>query len=391
MAPSSGPGGGPVSGGPATGTARPVSASASVPMTSRSAPVDPEEVPPPVAAPQARVYGRPASAPQDDEPAEVPDNGAWPWDARRAKEQQAEPGPDHSMYQRGPEPPASAPQSPGRTAGRASASARVTPPAGPPAPEAPTSGPYSEFTTDVAGRSGRPEPQTYGTPPQHGPVPPDHYGEHTSDISGRGQQDQPYVPPSALPAMHAAPPLENGFPPPNQPPPPPGVEGDRPRMGGVFPGPASRPTVAPPPPDETASWPGSPEHGADGDQGRFDQFKPEMEAAPPAKPETHVRMLPILIGVIIVAGLIVGLALGLVYLISGNSDNDANSGLAVKVGECLKRDGERAENASCTDAGAYEVVSITDAKEKCADPGQPIVVNPTEDGRTQVLCLKPRG
>ena len=160
-------------------------------------------------------------------------------------------------------------------------------------------------------------------------------------------------------------------------------------MGGVFPGPVSRATVTPPPPDETASWPGSGEAGADGDQNRFDQFRPEAQAAVPAKPETqHVRMLPILIGVLIVAGLIVGLALGLVYLISGNSDG--GNGFAVKTGECVKRDGEQAVKAPCTDSGAYEVVSIVDAKEKCGDPGQPYVLNPAEDGRTQVLCLKPR-
>jgi len=159
-------------------------------------------------------------------------------------------------------------------------------------------------------------------------------------------------------------------------------------MGGVSPGPASRATVTPPPPDETASWSGSGEPGAEADQGRFDQFRPEAQA-PPAKPETpHVRLLPILIGVIIVAGLIVGLALGLVYLISG--DSDGGNGFAVKTGECVKRDGEQAVKASCTDSGAYEVVSIVDAKEKCGDPGQPYVLNPAEDGRTQVLCLKPR-
>ena len=62
-------------------------------------------------------------------------------------------------------------------------------------------------------------------------------------------------------------------------------------MGGVFPGPASRATVTPPPgPDETASWPNRPEQGDE--QDRFDQFKPDASVtnAAPAKPETtHVR------------------------------------------------------------------------------------------------------
>jgi collagen type III alpha len=36
-------------------------------------------------------------------------------------------------------------------------------------------------------------------------------------------------------------------------------------------------------------------------------------------------------------------------------------------------------------------VSIADDKSKCADPQQPYVLNPTTDGKTQVLCLKPNG
>jgi hypothetical protein len=90
--------------------------------------------------------------------------------------------------------------------------------------------------------------------------------------------------------------------------------------------------------------------------------------------------------VILGAALLVGAAFGLVYLISGGSDN----GISVSAGDCVKRDGEEAVTASCSDAGAFEVVSIADTKEQCADPGQPYVLNPTGDGRTQVLCLKPR-
>ncbi|MGA5305549.1 LppU/SCO3897 family protein [Nucisporomicrobium flavum] len=54
--------------GPAKGSARPVSASASVPVASR-APVEADEIPPPAPAPQSRVYGRaaPASEPAQDE------------------------------------------------------------------------------------------------------------------------------------------------------------------------------------------------------------------------------------------------------------------------------------------------------------------------------------
>jgi collagen type III alpha len=161
-------------------------------------------------------------------------------------------------------------------------------------------------------------------------------------------------------------------------------------MGGVFPGPATRATVTPPPgPNETASWPSTGDAGGDDQQGRFDQFKPDpVEATPAAKPETpHVRMLPVLLGVIVGAALLVGLAFGLVYLISGD---DGGTGFSVSSGECVKRNGDEAVKADCGDAGAFEVVSIANTKEECGDPRQPYVLNPTSDGRTQVLCLKPR-
>jgi hypothetical protein len=242
----------------------------------------------------------------------------------------------------------------------------------------------------VSGR-GRAEAPQPGEQVPGSPRPADYYGEHTTDISGRGRGpagQQPYVPAPALPSMHAAPPRVDGFPAPDQQAPPPGMEGDRPRMGGVFPGPVSRATVTPPPgPDETASWPG-PGDQEDDDQGRFDQFKPEAPAAKAeTKPEsTHVRMLPVLLGVVIAAALLVGAAFGIVYLISGDSD----SGISVSAGDCVKRDGDEAVTASCGEAGAYEVVSGADTREQCADPNQPYVLNPTSDGRTQVLCLKPR-
>ncbi|MCA2212832.1 hypothetical protein [Jidongwangia harbinensis] len=293
--------------------------------------------------------------------------GAWaPPGSERGAE--GSPFPGRSDEPGGAIPPGPAPQSPARVSGRASASARVSPPA----PDGPGGGhggtPYSEFTTDVAGRSRPPEP----------------YSEHTTDISGRGRSDQPYVPAPALPSMHAAPPRIDGFPPAGQP-----QTEDDPRMGGAFPGPPNRATVTPPGPSETTSWPAADESDPDDSQGRFDQFKAEIvEVAPGNKPETpHVRMLPVLLGVIIGAALLVGLAFGLVYLISGG---DSESGFSVSAGECVKRDGDEAVKASCGDAGAFEVVSVADTKEQCADPGQPYVLNPTTDGRTQVLCLKPR-
>jgi hypothetical protein len=98
-------------------------------------------------------------------------------------------------------------------------------------------------------------------------------------------------------------------------------------------------------------------------------------------------MLPVLISVIVGAALLVGLAFGIVWLISRGSDS--SGGISVAAGDCVKRSGDEAIKAACGDPGAFQVVSIADTKEQCTDPGQPYVLNPTTNGKTQVLCLKP--
>jgi hypothetical protein len=207
--------------------------------------------------------------------------------------------------------------------------------------------PFGEPTSDVARRG------------------PEQYNEMTTDVSGRGE---PYVPAPALPS----------FPPAGQP------DIDRAPMGGLFPGPASRSTVKPPTPEDTTSWPGVEAQG-----GRFDQFKSEAEAAP-AKPETpHVRILPILLMVVVGAALLVGLAFGIVYLVAGGDKGGGDASLSVNTGDCVKKADDKAVKAECSEASSFQVVSITDDKSKCADPQQPYVVNPTSDGKSQVLCLKP--
>jgi hypothetical protein len=159
---------------------------------------------------------------------------------------------------------------------------------------------------------------------------------------------------------------------------------DRPVMGGLFPGPATRGTVTPPTPEDTTSWP-----GVEAQENRFDQFKPEAEAAP-AKPETpHVRILPTLLAVVVGAALLVGLAFGIVYLVAGGDKGGGSTSLSVNTGDCVKKSDDKAVKADCSDASSFQVVSIADDKSKCADPQQPYVVNPTDNGKTQVLCLKP--
>ena len=372
---------------PAVGSARPVSASASVPTASRVAPVEPVDLPPPAAAPQARVYGRPAAAP----PAEFPEEASG--DVAERREPATAPvspfvdrpdddwadssnvgvptgfgSPAYPQKQGDhsgatgtlgdPAAPGVVPQSPARPIARASASARVAPPP-PPGPEQQqrSGPPYTEFT--------RPEPAARGAAPGYHP---EQYSELTTDIAGREQPHVPGQPHPQVPAFPAASPPNAGQP-----------EGGDMRMGGVSPGPAGRATVTPPGPNDTTSWPGP-------EQSKFDQFKPGTEAAP-AKPDTpHVRMLPILLSVVIGGVLLLGIVFGIVYLVAGGNDT-----LSVNTGDCLKRNNADAVKASCGDAASFEVVSIVDDKAKCADPQQPYVINPTSDGKNQILCLKPNG
>ncbi|GAA2652181.1 hypothetical protein [Paractinoplanes durhamensis] len=492
-------------GGPATasGSARPVTASASVPTASRRTPIDPTDLPPAAAAPQARVYGRPAAPaePANDEPADEPgfpaapeassfddirpasggtygspsgyhpppafgtpaDGASSPFGAPAESGAPSPFGPpdgfdapngygspagnnapatfgtpaggapapfspptggaaspfgppdgfdgpngfgaqaggdasntygppagggapstfgapvdggfsapayppppgEHSGPGSEPGMPGVAPQSPARASARASASARVAPPvpSGPPAPGQPGPDqprnlpPYAEFTTPAPASGGGYPPfggQGPNGPGPNGPVPfgpppgqgNEQYSEMTTDIAGRGGEP-PY----------------SGFP-----------MASSPETSGA----ASRATVTPPSPDDTTSWPGPSE------QGRFDQFKAEEK---PAKPETpHVRMLPILVAVVVGAILLLGVVFGIVYLVAGGKEDKSFS---VSAGECVKRDGNAAVKADCSDTTSFEVVSIADDKSKCADPQQPYVVNPTSDGKNQVLCLKP--
>ena len=240
--------------------------------------------------------------------------------------------------------------------------------------------PYSEHTTDVAGRGRKLVPPGEADGRERSRT--DEYSEHTTDMAGRGRAtDKPYVPEPALPSMHASTPLVDGFPAARTPSDPPQQSG-HPHIDGAFAGPANRATVTPPGAPETASWPVP---AGNTEQGRIDAFKVDPSAGVSEKPETpSVRMVPVLLSVVLAAVLVVGIAMGLVWLIA-----PSDSGFDVSAGDCVKRDGDRAVTATCGQVGAFEVVSKVDTKEQCPDPGQPYVINPTSDGRTQVLCLKP--
>ncbi len=229
--------------------------------------------------------------------------------------------------------------------------------------------PYGEYTTDMAGQGPPARP----------------YGEHTTDLAGRGA------------AVHEPP--AQASPPPAMPGPAmpgtamPGTAMPGPAMPGTampdpaMQGPAARATVTPPDPSETTSWPGPASDEDDGslaDQSLFDSFKPEEPSASPAPPP-HVRKLPVLVAVLAAAVLLVALPLSVVWLVAQSGDET----FAPKPGDCVQKEGDRPVAATCGQPNTFTVVSTVDDKAKCADPGQPYIVNPTEDGNTEVLCLKP--
>ncbi|HET9517441.1 MAG TPA: hypothetical protein VFO77_06945, partial [Actinoplanes sp.] len=366
-----------------TGTAGPVSASASVPMASRIAPPADVVVDAPATTRTPRVYGRPAAAEPTDldqrfgtsqPPAVTPPAVVAPTVAPpittapgRADLGHPEPGPTALGL-----------AAPGSV--RGTATARVAPPPmsaagyGPDAESGFAPSPAGEFTTGFRGDFGSATPGefTTGAPTAFAgpssPFPPGPaahpFSEHTTDLAGRDPVGRQYG--STRADQHTAPAVDE-------------------HPGGIGPG---RATVAPPGPAGPGAWP-APAGGGDG--GRFAAFRPDAEVAPaasaaseaPAEDIPQVRKLPVMLAVVLVSALIVGGALGAVRLM-------VRPGFEVSTGDCVKRDGTLAVTATCGDADAYEVVSKVDTKEQCADPAQPHVLKPTGDGRNEVLCLKPR-
>ena len=140
---------------------------------------------------------------------------------------------------------------------------------------------------------------------------------------------------------------------------------------------------------QTASWPAAP---SDGDQNRFDAFRPDAEPAaapastddkpdPPPK-ERNGRMLATVLGA---AVLLLVIPLAVVYLFTRSSGDGFNPA----VGECVRQSGDTAVAATCSEPDAFEVVSRVDNATQCPDKDQPIVE--VSGGRSDnVLCLVPK-
>ena len=111
--------------------------------------------------------------------------------------------------------------------------------------------------------------------------------------------------------------------------------------------------------------------------------KPPAESQP--RSTTRVRTLRLVLSLVIGTVLLVSPALYVAWRMGRASDSTTFN---VSVGDCVKRSGDKAVKAACNDSGAYQVVSIVDSEDQCI-ANQPHVLNPTTDGKTQALCLRP--
>ncbi|MEU8015211.1 hypothetical protein AB0B74_04515 [Micromonospora parva] len=145
------------------------------------------------------------------------------------------------------------------------------------------------------------------------------------------------------------------------------------------------PPSFPPPSQSAPSWG---QEVKPADQGRFDAFKPDADEPKVEAPAPKVRNGRVLAAVLIAAVLILAVPLGLLLLLGKVGGDDAPA-FDPAVGTCVKQSGKGgASAADCGEAGAFTIVSKVDAKEKCTDTTQPHVVLPG-DGNNRVLCLKP--
>ncbi|PGH44119.1 hypothetical protein COO58_06495 [Micromonospora sp. WMMA1996] len=405
----------------------PVSASASVPMTSRVTPPSDQPLHPTgTPAPQPRVYGRPAR-PEPDETPEADEASAFggpqsrPDDARGFAGPDDRPGfpgqddrPGFAGHDDRPGFPGhddrpGFPRQDDRSGHRGSDGPRQDGPSGFAGPQSRSDddGPHGYADAPAAPPSSpaAPPPFPMGVPsfvdppgndrpangvhphgeqpggprdPFGGPGGQPPYGNQDL-YGGPGGQQDPFGGPGGRPDPFGGP--QDGYGPP---------AGGRasvavPGQGGE---PGGFPPAFPPPPQQAPpAWsPDGP--SGDQDQGRFDAFKPEAEPKTEA-PTPKVRNGRVLAAVLVAAVLILAVPLGLLTLL-GKVGDDKPAGFDPAVGSCIKQSGQSAVAADCGEQGAFTVVSKVDNKDKCADLSQP-TVDLQGGGINRVLCLKPAG
>ncbi|MEV4753853.1 hypothetical protein AB0J86_01870 [Micromonospora sp. NPDC049559] len=344
---------------PAAGSQKGITASASVPVASRVLPSQTGPQPAGMPAPKPRVYGRPAgdSPAEPDQPGEAPPQrgtgygepsglpggfGEPPSPPGGFGDPGATPGGGYGQPGGGPAPFGD------RFPQAGAAAARATPPAAPPAfpGQPPVGSPFN-------GTGAPPFPDL---PDQNRPVNGTHLGGPArANVPGRFDAP-PGAPAAGLDHTALAPAV-----------PPGGAPG--------------YPPAGPP------QW-GQP---AEADQGRFDAFKPDGDAATEPKteapPTPKVRNGRVLLAVLAGAVLLLVIPLGTLWLL-GKFGGGSDKGFNPEVGACVRQEGAKPAPANCSDAGAFKVVSKVSDKEKCADPAQPHIVVPN-GGDKSVLCLQP--
>jgi hypothetical protein len=107
------------------------------------------------------------------------------------------------------------------------------------------------------------------------------------------------------------------------------------------------------------------------------------QAAPPVPARKNRRPLVI---ALVVAAVLVLLAIAGTGVVMALNNAGAST---FAVNSCVKKDGSAAVKASCSDGGAYTIVSKVDRQEDCPDPNQPFVVLEHRGEKDQVLCLRP--
>ncbi|GIJ79891.1 hypothetical protein SAMN05443287_107263 [Micromonospora phaseoli] len=326
-----------------------VAASASVPLASRvMPPADHSLRPTGSSTPQPRVYGRPARAEQAEEPAQEQDEQPLVPRFDQGPER-FDQGPER--FDQGPESRFTDPQPP---AGGRDAFAG---PAAPASPAAPPAFPPGIPSFVDAPPSNRP---LNGVRPHAEPErPADPFGGPPGDRFG-GSGNDPFGGPPGRPGGTYGAPV-------------------RPETG------SEHNSAFPPPPQSAPPWSPGPST-TESEQGRFDAFKPVAEPAPEA-PAPKVRNGRVLAAVLVAAVLILAIPLGLLLLLGMIGGSEETGAFDPPVGSCVKRSGESAVAAECTEAEAFTVVSKVESKDKCPDPVMPHV-DLRGSTANPVLCLK---
>jgi hypothetical protein len=113
-----------------------------------------------------------------------------------------------------------------------------------------------------------------------------------------------------------------------------------------------------------------------GDQGRFDNFRPEPEPPTPAKGGT-AKVLVMVIGACV---LLIGLAFGALWAVG----KLVGGGTELAVGQCVQRQDTTAVVVDCATAGSFKITKKVTNQQDCP--------NPQNDALTQgsdVFCLEP--